>query len=435
MQLESQHSSFETSGSDYRLPSASDRLGIASISKIFMRSFVTNRFSILILSAFASLGMLASCGRANTSNATNGDGTVYTSVSTKSNGDDGIATSRRNAITTAIAKASPAVVGINVTAVREEQVDPYYNDPFFQFFGGRGGSQTYRYQVKELGSGFLISDDGYVLTNDHVAGDATKIIVTLSGGVQYDATLVATDHNSDVALLKINASNLPFLSLGNSDDLMVGEWAIALGNPFGLFSKNNKPTVTVGVISNTGVSLGLQEGRNYRDMIQTDAAISSGNSGGPLLNANGEVVGMNSTIISTAQGQNGAGSIGLGFAIPINKIKKLVDGFKSGKHVNHNIADPGFTVMPLTEQARNYFHLPDIQGVVVRDMLRNSAADVAGLQVGDVITGVDKEVIHEPDDLQSVVEDHAVGDVITLKALRNGQTVNVKLVLTGMKQR
>ncbi len=401
-----------------------------------MRSFVTKRFSILILSAFASLGMLASCGRASTPNGINGSSAIYTTASSTSNGDDGISTSRRNAITTAVLKASPAVVGINVTAVREERIDPFMNDPFFrQFFGGRNGGYSQKYEVKELGSGFIISSDGYVLTNDHVAGDATKIIVTLTGGVQYDAVLIATDHNSDVALLKIDAKNLPYLALGNSDDLLVGEWAIALGNPFGLFSTNNKPTVTVGVISNTGVSLGLEEGRNYRDMIQTDAAISSGNSGGPLLNANGEVVGMNSTIISTAQGESGAGSIGLGFAIPINKVKKLVDGFKSGKHVNHNIADPGFTVTPLTEEARSYFHLPNIDGVLVHDMLRNSPADKAGLQVGDVITGVDKEAIHKPDDLQSVFEDHAVGDVVTLKALRNNQTINIKLVLTAANQR
>src|SRR6185312_3556430 len=126
---------------------------------------------------------------------------------------------------------------------------------------------------------------------------------------------------------------------GNSDDLEVGEWAIALGNPFGLFSSNDKPTVTVGVISNTNVSLGMEEGRNYRGMIQTDAAISSGNSGGPLLNANGEVIGMNSTIFSTAQSGQGAGSIGLGFAIPINKIATIVDNFKAGHSINRNIAD------------------------------------------------------------------------------------------------
>ena len=285
--------------------------------------------------------------------------------------------------------------------------------------------------MKELGSGFIISADGYILTNDHVAGNAKKIIVTLSGGEKYDADLIATDHTADVSLLKIKGENLTYLKLGNSDDLVIGEWAIAMGNPFGLFSINNKPTVTVGVISNTGVNLGMQDSRNYREMIQTDAAISSGNSGGPLLNANGDVVGINATIISTAQGYQGAGSIGLGFAIPINKVKKIVDDFKSGRKINHNFSDAGFRVNALTDEVRSYFKIKNEDGVVVTDMKRDSPGDRAGLQVGDLIIAVDDQPIRDPNDMESTIADHIVGDVVKFTILRNDKQVTVKLKLEG----
>jgi len=386
----------------------------------------------------------ASCSRSQGADLP-AHGPIYTVAAEglrTSNADDAISGSRKNAITAAVEKASPAVVGINVTEVSEQRVDPFggmLSDPFFrQFFRGQGSPYTERYEVKELGSGFLVSSDGYIVTNDHVAGNASKIIVTLSGGVKYDAKLIATDHNSDVTLLKIDGEDLPCVKLGNSDDLAIGEWAIAMGNPFGLFSSNNKPTVTVGVISNTGVSLGIEEGRNYRDMIQTDAAISSGNSGGPLLNANGDVIGMNSTIISTAQGYQGAGSIGLGFAIPVNKVKKLLDGFKSGEKINHNIADLGFHVLPVSSlqpDDKNYFHIKNDEGLVIQDMRRNSLADRAGLQVGDVIVSLDGLPIRDVNDMQSIMADHVVGDVAKFKLIRTEKEVDVKVKLEGAPQK
>lgn len=225
-----------------------------------------------------------------------------------------IANSRRNAITRAVSQCSPSIVGINVVEVREYQVrDPFadfFNDPFFgQYFGQRAQPQTYRQEVAGLGSGFLVSSDGYILTNDHVAGHASKIVVTLTSGEKYNAKLIGTDRTSDVALLKIEDESakgisFPALRFANSDDIVIGEWAIAFGNPFGLFDVNAKPTITVGVVSNSGVNM-LQEGRVYRGMIQTDAAISSGNSGGPLVNSLGEAIAMNTIIYSTAQ--NGSG--------------------------------------------------------------------------------------------------------------------------------
>jgi serine protease Do len=347
--------------------------------------------------------------------------------------------SRRNAITAAVAKASPAVVGINVTAIKEQQYrvwDPFGDEFFRQFFGGGrggdGGVRTQKYEVKALGSGFIISPDGYILTNDHVAGDASKIIVTTTDGSEYDAKLIGTDPNADVSLLKIDGKKLPYLELGNSDDLAIGEWAIAMGNPFGLFSINDKPTVTVGVISNSGVDIGIEEGHNYRDMIQTDAAISSGNSGGPLLNANGEVIGMNSTIRTTATNYQGeAGSIGLGFAIPVNKIKTIVDRLRSGEKLNHNIGNLGMNYTDINDEAKEYFGLKSDIGVVVTQLLRGGPADRAGVKAGDVIVGLNDDKIRGTDGFQSALADHEVGDEVTFHIVRDGKNVALDMKLPG----
>jgi serine protease Do len=343
-----------------------------------------------------------------------------------------ISGTRRNAITRAVEKASPAVVGINITEIKEQRYyDPMANDRFWQQLFGNRGSAPYvqRYQVQGLGSGFFISSDGYILTNDHVAGNASKIIITTVGGKQYDARLIATDAVSDVALLKIDADNLPYLNLGSSGDLAVGEWAIAMGNPFGLFRTNDKPTVTVGVISNTGVNLGIEGGKNFRDMIQTDAAISSGNSGGPLLNANGDVIGINATIYSTTQGNQGAGSIGLGFAIPINKIKRILNDFKSGKKIDRNIGNLGFMGQTLNDDLKEYIGINADGGVVVTNMYRNSISERAGLAPGDLIIAIDNDKVRTFEDLQSIIADRKVGDVVKFTVLRSeGQfTTTIKL--------
>ncbi|MCL5991543.1 MAG: trypsin-like peptidase domain-containing protein, partial [Bacteroidetes bacterium] len=263
------------------------------------------------------------------------------SYSVYSNGSsDDIANSRHNAITKAVEECSPAIVGINVTEVYQvEYREPYnmfFDDPFFQqFFGNQRRSRTREYSVQGLGSGFIISQDGYILTNHHVAGNASKIIVTTTDGKKFDAEIIGADKTSDVALLKIKGDNFPYLKLANSDDVIIGEWSIAFGNPFGLFDINTKPTITVGVVSNKNINF-TQDDRVYRGMIQTDAAISSGNSGGPLVNSLGEVIGINTVIFSTAQSSRGAGSIGIGFAIPINRVKKVVDIIKDNKKINRN---------------------------------------------------------------------------------------------------
>lgn len=327
---------------------------------------------------------------------------------------------RRNAITRAVTAASPAVVGINVTELRQvRQWSPWGDDPFFRFFGDR----TITQQVQGLGSGFIISADGYILTNDHVAGNAKEITVTATNGQQYKAELVGTDLVSDIALLKIDGKNLPYVRLGNSDDVIIGEWAIAMGNPFGLFDINDKPTVTVGVVSNTGVKLQAQEGRVYRGMIQTDAAINSGNSGGPLINAMGEVIGVNAVIYTPNQG-----SIGLGFAIPINRVKSVVAELRKNGKIERNFWT-GLEIQAVDRRIARYFGLDKVEGVIVSDVQKKSPAERSGFRVGDIILAANGERITDETSLQAVVNEARTGDTLTLKVMREHKIIDLKLPL------
>lgn len=346
--------------------------------------------------------------------------------------------SRENAITIAIKQASPTIVGINVTEVRtveyRDLFDYFFDDPLFQrYFGERRQRRTKQYEVQGLGSGFIISPDGYILTNHHVAGNASKIVVTTTEGKRYDAEIIGSDRTSDVALLKIDAKNLPYLILSNSDDIIIGEWVIALGNPFGLFDLNAKPTVTVGVVSNIGVNFS-QDGRVYKGMIQTDAAISSGNSGGPLVNALGEVIGMNTIIFSTAQSGKGAGSIGIGWAIPINRVKKIVDKIVANKEINRNF-NIGMEVRELDEQLARYLKLDITEGVVVTAIERNGAADIAKIEPGDVILEANGQKITKFDDYNIVVNDLMFGDKVEFLILRDGKELKRTVELNLQKKR
>ena len=333
--------------------------------------------------------------------------------------------SRQNAITKTVQLVSPAVVGINVTEIREysSPFNPFFNDPFFrQFFGGNG---NWSQKVKELGSGFIISPDGYIVTNDHVAGNGTDITVTLTNGKEYKAKLVGTDHSTDISLLKIDDTNLPHVILGNSNDVLIGEWVIAFGNPFGLFNLNDKPTVTVGVISSTGMNLEQIHKRYYLNMLQTDAAINAGNSGGPLVNSIGEVIGMN-TLIFTGNGTNG--NIGLGFAIPINRIKRIITQLKKYGKVNRDF-DVGLKIQAVDKGIANYYHLQSTRGVIVIQVLSGSPAAKAGIKEGDIILQVDDYLINDEDTLIGVFQQYSVGDVLTIKILRDNKIITTKMKL------
>lgn len=346
-----------------------------------------------------------------------------------------VANSRKNAITRAVSTCSPAVVGINVVEVREYQYqNPFANDPFFSQFFGRQQPQTYRQQVQGLGSGFFISSDGYILTNDHVAGHAAKIVVTTTNGEKHDAKLIGSDPVSDVCLLKVEGSNFPYLKLSNSDEVLIGEWSIAFGNPFGLFDLNAKPTITVGVVSNSGVTLSPQEGRVYRNMIQSDAAISSGNSGGPLVNALGEVIGMNTVIYSTAQNYQGAGSIGIGFAIPINRIKKIVEALKRDGKIDRDF-DVGLRVQQVDERIAKALDLKKVQGVVISEISYGSPAERAGFEPGDLIQQIDGQNIVRDNDVETIVRDAVAGQKLEFVIIRNDKKLNKQLVLEKRKRR
>jgi serine protease Do len=339
---------------------------------------------------------------------------------------DEITNSRRNIITETVKNVSPSIVGINVIEIREYK-DPFFSffdDPFFQrFFGNRG---TYNQEVKGLGSGYIISSDGYIVTNDHVAGNATKITVTLTDGRQFDAKIIGSDNASDICLLKINGDDLPFVTLGNSDDIIIGEWVIALGNPFGLFELNDKPTVTVGVVSATGMNLDAINNRYYLNMIQTDASINGGNSGGPLVNSLGEVIGMNTLIFTSG---NNSGSIGLGFAIPVNKVKRIITELKEKGSIDRNF-EIGMRIQTIDEGIAKYYHLNSAKGVIVTKIYPNTPAERGGIEVGDIIVDVEGFKINNENTMFSVFHEFRAGQTITVKIIREEKelTKQMKLV-------
>ena len=336
-----------------------------------------------------------------------------------------ITSDRQNMITKTVARISPAVVGITVTEIRQYR-DAWSADPFWrQFMGDR----VYNQEIKFLGSGTIISPDGYIITNDHVAGNAVEAIVTLTDGTHYNAKVIGTDHASDICLLKIEAKNLPYIAFGNSDDIMIGEWVIAFGNPFGLFDINDKPTVTVGVVSANGMNIGAVDNRFYINMLQTDAAINSGNSGGPLVNALGELIGMN-TIIYTAQGSSG--NVGVSFAIPINKINRIISELKSKGKVERDFWT-GLKIMTLNEQIAKANKLSSSRGVIITEVQKNSPAQKAGLQIYDIIIGLDGFRVNDENILGGLIQEYRTGDIVDVKVLRDDKEMVLKMKLEKMK--
>ena len=335
--------------------------------------------------------------------------------------NDAITSTRENILTKTVGSVSAAVVGINVTETRYYR-DPISRDPFFrQFFGDR----IYKRDFPGLGSGALISSDGYIITNDHVAGNASEIVVTMTNGNRYNAKLVGTDLATDISLLKIDAENVPYIKFGDSDDLLIGEWVIALGNPFGLFSINNRPTVTVGVISSVGMNLGVIEDRYYLNMIQTDASINGGNSGGPLVNSIGDMIGMN-TIIYSRKGDGG--SIGLNFAIPVNTVKNIVEELKENGIVKRDFWT-GISIHAVDEGIAKYYNLQNSNGVIITKVDRNSPASKSGLQVGDVILKINDLKVVDEDTIVFILHQARTNDTLRLNVLRDNKNININLKL------
>jgi serine protease Do len=340
---------------------------------------------------------------------------------------DDITQSRQNAITRAVERVSPAVVGINVIQIRRYiQRSPFEDDPFWGWFFE---PRQYMERVKGLGSGFLISPDGFILTNEHVVHQASEILVTTTDGKQYQAKSVGEDFTTDVALLKIDGNSLPFIPLGDSDDLLIGEWVIALGNPFGLFNVNSKPTVTVGVISAKDMDFqgDLQiEGHSYQDMIQTDASINGGNSGGPLVNSLGSCIGINTFIISGSDFQKT--SIGIGFAIPINQVKKILSDLKSVGRVDRSFFT-GLEVENINMVVARMLGISPRHGVIVSHVAEKSPADKAGIRIGDVVVAINGERVQSTTDVQTLINTIDVTEkgTIRLTLFRKGKQSDVEL--------
>jgi serine protease Do len=285
---------------------------------------------------------------------------------------------------------------------------------FRRFFGDRLPPRAQR----SLGSGFIISEDGYIVTNRHVVGEDAKIKVRLSDNEEYTATVVGTDDKTDLALIKINASRpLPTVSLGTSSDLEIGNWVLAIGNPFGL-----EQTVTAGIVSAKGRMIGAGP---YDDFIQTDASINPGNSGGPLLNLRGEVVGINTAIFS----QSG-GNIGIGFAIPIDLAKSVLTQLREKGKVTR--AWLGITIQSVTPELAKSFGLKNPGGALVADVAPDSPAAKAGIARGDVVISFNNTPIQDSRDLPALVAQHPVGREATVTVIRGGREQSFTVTLAEL---
>jgi serine protease Do len=274
--------------------------------------------------------------------------------------------------------------------------------------------------MRSLGSGFIIDKEGYIITNNHVIEGADEITVKLSDKEEFDAKIIGRDPKTDIALIKIDPDkDLPVAQLGDSDKLKVGEWVMAIGNPFGL-----DQTVTAGIVSAKWRKLGMGP---YEDFIQTDAAINQGNSGGPLFNTRGEVVGVNSAIFSPS-----GGNIGIGFAVPINLAKNVVDQLKEkGKVVRGWL---GVSIQMVTPELAESFGLKDKKGALVAGVEKNSPADEGGIQNGDVIIAFDGKEIDEMNELPLLVAQTPVGKKVTVTIFRNGKTITNKVLLGELEE-
>ena len=338
--------------------------------------------------------------------------------------------SRRNAIVRAVDRVAPAVATISVTQVRRERiVNPFFDDPLMrQFFPDlpQGYERERQVPVKSMGSGVIVTPEGLVLTNEHVIRGATEIVVNLEDGRQFPAQVFGEpDEQADLAVLKIAGEHLPVAPLGRSDDLMIGEWAIAIGNPFGFLIRDSHPTVTVGVVSALNRDFDASDAgdRVYRDMIQTDASINPGNSGGPLVNSEGYVIGIN-TFIFTQSG----GSEGIGFAIPVTKARQVLDDILRFGEVRHNFWT-GIRTTDLNKMIVESLGLESDRGAIVTEVERNSPGEKAGLRRGDVIVEVNGKVVASDRDVRTEFLGAIVGQEINFAVIRDGRRTRLTMTL------
>ena len=324
--------------------------------------------------------------------------------------------------------ASRSVVGIqaeqsvqvrNYWTIPDWPFDDFFEDDFFDRFfrrpGPRGRNPKRQFQRTAQGSGFIISQDGYILTNNHLVSDAEKVTVKLSDERQFDAEIIGTDPDSDVAVIKIDSEDMPHLELADSDDVEVGEWVLAVGNPFGL-----SHSVTAGIVSASGRSgVGIA---TYEDFIQTDAAINPGNSGGPLLNLEGRVIGINTAIISRT-----GGNLGIGLAIPANMAKYIYEQLKHNGEVVRGYL--GVSIQDLTKQLAESLGLKTSKGVLIPGVAEGSAADAAGIIKGDVIVEFNGKQVEKAEQLRNKVAMLKPGTEVDVTVLRGGErkTLTVEL--------
>jgi serine protease Do len=320
-----------------------------------------------------------------------------------------------------VKKAAPSVVNISTTKTikRDPRFDYFQNDPFFRrFFGdpnGRGGRMAPQKQ-SSLGSGVIVTSDGYILTNNHVVDGADEIKILLAKGKkEYDGKIVGRDPRSDIAVVKIEASDLPAATLADSDKVEVGDVALAIGSPFGL-----SQTVTMGIVS--AVGRGGMNIEEYEDFIQTDAAINPGNSGGALIDAEGRVIGINTAILSSS-----GGSVGVGFAVPVNQARGIMDQLIKDGKVQRGFLGVG--IQDVTGPLAKHFDVPEGKGALISDVTAKSAAEAAGLKQGDVIVAVNGKEVADSRQLRLIVGQIAPGTTVKVKYVRDGKesTAEVKL--------
>ncbi|MDA3886517.1 MAG: trypsin-like peptidase domain-containing protein [Candidatus Delongbacteria bacterium] len=337
-----------------------------------------------------------------------------------------IVKSRENAITKAVKEVSPAVVGINVVKVKKQKVKTVFdNDPFFSnFFPPQYRNKA----MPSAGSGFIYSPDGYIVTNNHVITGAKQIVITTTEGEEYQAKIIGFDERSDIAVLKIDVEDHNFAKTSD-EELIRGEWVIAFGNPYGLFEYVNNPLITVGVISGVDINFGFstKDRHFYEGMIQTDASINPGNSGGPLVNSDGEVIGMNTMIYS----KEGGGSIGIGFAIPIKKITSIANTLIEKGVIDRNFYF-GFKLadLPLgTDKERP-------NGVLVEVIQQDSPAEKAGFKKNDIIIAVENVKINNYYDMGKALleaKDYKVGDRVEFIVMRDSKYEKLVMTLDAFK--